>query len=90
MIVDFSTAKQFNEKGVVKPPNSPHLVMWYVVSGFEDNNGNLHSEGDILVSMLGYMAMEYYVPLAFTKKPFLIGKNKDKIIYAPPGQPFGI
>lgn len=83
MIVDFETAKRMNKDGGGFP-KSPHLAMWYVISAFVDDAGNMHSEGDILVSMLGYMAMEYYVPLSFTKTPFLIGNNRDKIIYAPP------
>lgn len=68
-VVSFETAKRLKEAGFPQPTNDLFYKMWYV------------DGPELCISMLGYMAMPYLVPLSFVKKPFL--PEYDKMIFAP-------
>ena len=81
-IVSFETAKRLKDAGFPQPDSGfPHV--WYAISDFLGADGKLHETFGTVISMLGYMAMEYVVPLAFNES-VEIGNGKYKeFFYAP-------
>lgn len=71
-IVSFETAKKLKDAGFPQLTNDIHFRAWYV-------------DGELCVSMLGYMAMTFFIPMSFVDKPFVWDQSKgnDKIIFAP-------
>lgn len=81
-IVSFETAKRLKEAGFPQPDSGFPLV-WYATSDFLGADEKLHETFGTVISMLGYMAMRYVVPLAFNES-VEIGNGKYKeFFYAP-------
>jgi len=80
-IVTFETAKKLKEAGFQQPTNDLFYKTWYVDREFILTDGSTGKNWVLCVSMLGYMAMPYLVPLSFRDEHFL--PEYDKMVFAP-------
>ena len=81
-IVSFETAKKLKDAGFPQPESGFPLI-WYGISDFDGADGRRHETYGTVITMLGYMAMPYVVPLSFSENVEL-GKGKYKeLIFAP-------